>query len=655
MDQALDVKSVGLGGEDLARSEFVAKLNYTIDHAQRALIALQHPEGYWHAALEANVEMEAEFVIFMHFMEAVDRDLEQRLKKRLLDAQQADGSWALYKGGEGYLSSSIESYFALKLAGMHAGDDPAMKARRWILSRGGIEKCGTLARFYLACMGQIPWEATAGLPVEVALLPNWFPFNMYELASWARGTAFALMLLQAAKPAVPVDYREGVLELYIQPPHFTKFKQPSGKHPLSLRNAFNVIDKGLRWYTRHPVRSLRARAMRVAENWILERQEANGSWGGIEPCYLLSAMALKALGYRNDHPVIHKALEASRELIWEFGDTALYMPCVSPNWDTALAAKALLDSDLEGDHPALAATAKWYIDRQIFRKGDWSVKRPNLEPGGWAFEFYNDCYPDVDDSAVILDVLPRVKNFDDPKALERAIRTSANWVMGMQSSDGGFAAFDVDCNQKWLNHIPLADVEAVTDPSCADLTGRVLEMMAAVGYKANHPVAHRAIEWLKREQFPDGAWWGRWGVAYIYGTWSALMGLRAIGADLNEPWIKRGVEWLKSKQNQDGGWGESPLADKDPAWRGRGDSTASQTAWALMGILAGEDGVSESALRGAAWLLERQNQAGSWDETASTGNGFPNHFYLRYYMYPHYFPLMALGRFRRRVLNSAAH
>ncbi len=637
---------------DISRDEFVAKLDFTIERAQSSLLSQQHHEGYWHAPLEANAEMNAEYIIFMHYMDAVDRELEERLKRLLLDVQQADGSWALYKGGEGYLSSTIEAYFALKLTGMRAGDEPMMQSRRWILSRGGIEKTGTLARFYLAAMGQVPWTATASLPVEVALLPNWFFFNMYELASWARGTAFGLMLLQAARPVVPVDFRSGVLELYIQPPHFTHFKQPPGRNPLSLRTLFNVVDKALRFYDRHHLKGLRARAIRTAENWLLERQEANGSWGGIEPCYLLSTMGLKALGYRNDHPVIKKALEAARELVWEMGDRAMYMPCVSPNWDTALAAKALLDSGLPADHPALVQSVKWFINNQIFKRGDWSVKRPDLEPGGWAFEFYNDWYPDVDDSAVILEVMARTE-FADSHAKERSIRAGANWVMGMQSSDGGFAAFDADTDKKWLNQIPLADVEAVIDPPCPDLTGRALEMMAAVGYSADHPVARRALAWLKRNQSPDGGWWGRWGVNYVYGTWSALMGVRAIGVDLTESWVRRAVAWLKAHQNEDGGWGESPLSDKDPAWRGRGPSTASQTAWAVMGLLAGEDGISEHAMRGLRWLVERQNESGAWDELESTGAGFPNHFYLRYHLYAHYFPLMALGRFRQRLRETA--
>jgi len=638
--------------ETAAAADFRARLDAAIGHAQRSLVAMQRPEGFWQAPLEANAEMNAEFIIFSRFMGAADPELEPRLSKYLLDIQQPDGSWNLFPGGEGDLSTSIEAYFALKLTGMRAGDEPMLQARRWILAHGGIAKAGTLARFYLAAMDQVPWSATPAMPIELALLPNWSPLNIYELSSWARGTVMALMLLQATQPVVKVDYRDSVLELYIQPPHFTKFKLGRGASLFSLRNALNLTNGALGAYNRHHLKNLRARAIRDVERWILDHQDENGSWGGIQPCYLLSAMALKGLGYRNEHPVISKALAASRELIWDYGDRILYQPCVSPNWDTALAAKALIDSGWDRNDPALTRAARWFIDHQIFKPGDWSVKRPRLEPGGWAFEFFNDWYPDVDDSAVILMVIADTA-CDDAAAKERALRVGSNWVMGMQSSDGGFAAFDVDNDATWLNQAPFADAEAATDPTCPDVAGRVLEMMAAVGYRADHPVARRAIEWLKREQGNDGSWWGRWGVNFVYGTASALSGLRAIGVDLNQDWIWRAVAWLKAKQNDDGGWGESCLSDRDPAWRGRGVSTASQTAWALIGLAAGEDEVGDAARRGAAWLMDRQNENGGWDETEFTGTGFPNHFYLRYHLYCHYFPLMALGRLRRRLQDHA--
>ena len=654
MNDIIQAEEFAARAIDTAPANFSTRLDRVIDRAQHALLSLQQGEGYWQAPLEANAEMNAEMIIFNHFMGRVEPELEAKLKRLILELQQPDGSWNLFPGGEGYLSISIEAYFALKLVGMRAGDEPMMRARRWILAHGGVAKAGTLARFYLAAMGQVPWESTPGIPVELALLPNWFPINMYELSSWARGTIFALMLLQARRPVTQVDYRDGVLELYIDPPHFTKFSALPGKNLLSLRNALNVANKLLKTYDRHHLKRLRQRAIQKAENWILQRQDANGSWGGIEPCYLLCAMALKGLGYSNEHPVLKKALDASHELIWNQGDKVLYMPCVSPNWDTALAAKALLESDLSPRDEALGKVAKWFVDNQIFKPGDWSIKRPNLEPGGWAFQFFNDHYPDVDDSAVIVWVLANIAN-GNSAARERAIRIGGNWVIGMQSKDGGFAAFDVDNDSHWLSQAPFADVEAVTDPSCPDLTGRVLEMMGALGYRPEHPAAIRAIEWLKREQEDNGSWWGRWGVNYVYGTFSALAGLRSIGVDLNQEWIKRAVRWLKQTQNSDGGWGESCLSDKDPAWHGRGESTPSQTAWALIGLLAGEDDVSDSVTRGIQWLMDRQTAFGDWgEEQFFTGTGFPNHFYLRYHLYQHYFPLMALGRMRRRLAEPRA-
>lgn len=628
------------------------RLDLAIQRAQQSLLALQHPEGYWLAPLEANAEMNAEFIIFNHFMGSVNSEVEAKCRKLLLEIQQPDGSWNLFPGGQGDLSTTVEAYFALKLAGMRAGDEPMLASHRWIMSHGGVERTGTLARFYLAAMGQIPWDATPALPIEMALLPHWFPLNIYELSSWARGTVMALMMLQATRPTVALDLRQGVLELYILPPHFARFGPSPAKRVLSLKTVLNGADRLLRLYNRHPLKRLRDRTLRYVENWILEHQDRNGSWGGIQPCYLLNAMALKGLGYRNDHPVLNRALEASRELIWDMGDKILYQPCVSPTWDTALAAKALLDSGVPGDLPQLRQASRWLIDRQIFARGDWSVKRPTLAPGGWAFQFFNDWYPDVDDSAVILMVLAATAA-DDPQARERAISAGSNWVMGMQSADGGFAAFDVDNDATWLNSAAFADAEASTDPTCPDLAGRVLEMMAEVGFKSDHPVARRAIQWLKREQETDGSWWGRWGVNYIYGTFSALSGLRAIGVDVDEPWIKRAVAWLKSVQNADGGFGESCLSDADPEWRGKGESTASQTAWALIGLAAGERTVSAQARRAALWLLESQRQGGDWQETLFTGTGFPNHFYLRYHLYAHYFPLMALGRLKKALAESA--
>ncbi len=630
------------------RASFKAQLDEVVERARRALIAAQHPEGYWMFPLTANAQMNAEFVMFNHFMGRVEPALETRIANYLLETQSEDGSWNLFHGGPGHLTTTVEAYAALKLTGRRAGEEAMTRARRWVLANGGIAKIGVLARFYLASLGQVPWECTPAVPVEIALLPTWFPVHMYKLSAWARPIVAALMLLQATRPVVKIGYVEGVLELYILPPHFTRFSRRRDNNWLSLTTLLNAADWLLSLYNRRPIQKLRAQALRKLEQWVLERQDANGSWAGIQPCYLLTTMALKGLGYTNDHPVIRKALEASHELVWEMGDKALYQPCVSPVWDTVLAAKALIESGSAPDAQELQKAARWLVAKQIHRRGDWAVKRPELSPGGWAFQFYNDWYPDVDDAAVALCVLANCR-LADQEAIERAISAGANWVLGMQSSDGGFAAFDADNKAHWLNKAPFADVEAVTDPTCADVTGRVLEMMGNVGYRANHPVAQRAIAWLKRHQESDGSWRGRWGVNYIYGCFSVLAGLRSIGVDLDEPWVKRAVRWLKSKQNPDGGWGESCLSDKDPLYRGKGASTPSQTAWALIGLLSGEDAVSDEAIRGAQWLMSNVDENGLWHESEFTGTGFPNHFYLHYGGYAQYFPLMALGRLRKRL------
>ena len=603
-----------------------------ISRAQQSLLSLQKDEGYWQAPLEANAEMNAEYIIFNHFMSAWTWNSKPSSRSLLLELQQPDGSWNLFAGGEGYLSSSIEAYFALKLAGMRAGDEPMAKARRWILARGGIAAAGTLPRFYLAAMGQVPWDATPAVPIELALLPNWFPGNVYELGSWARGTVFALMLLQAMRPRSKSTTARACSSFISSHPILPSSPRSAADGCCRCATRSTSLTSCCKFYDRHHLKGLRDRAIQHAESWILQRQDANGSWGGIEPCYLLSTMALKALGYRNEHPVVRKALEASRELIWDFGDKALCMPCVSPNWDTALAAKALLESDLSPRDESLAKVARWLW---TIRFSDAAIGRSNgrtSKPGGWAFQFFNDHYPDVDDSAVILCVLACTAS-GDREARERAIRAGSNWVIGMQSRDGGFAAFDADNDSHWLNQAPFADVEAVTDPSCPDLTGRVLEMMGALGYSAEHPAARRAIDWLKREQEADGSWWGRWGVNYIYGTFSALAGLRAIGVDLNQAWIQARGAMAQAKAEPRRRMGRKLPERQGPVWHGRGESTASQTAWALIGLLAGEDAISDNVDTRRQMAVGTSECLWSLGRTEFTGTGFPNHFYLRYHLY----------------------
>ena len=418
-----------------------------------------------------------------------------------------------------------------------------------------------------------------------------------------------------------------------------------------MRNAFLGLDWVLQRLGRSPWKPWRARAMRRAEEWILARQDRNGGWGGIQPPMLNCVMALRALGYPDDHPAVANGVQAIEDFLIEHDGQLFFQPCVSPTWDTALTCKALLDSGVPATHPALVQAAEWLIANQVFAPGDWSVRNPQLEPGGWAFEFANDWYPDTDDTAVILMALQRIE-VPDRIAYRRALAHGANWALGMQSRNGGWGAFDTDNTAEFLNRIPFADMEAMIDPPTEDLTGRLMELMGNLGFDLGYGRARRAHAFLLRTQRSDGSWWGRWGGNFIYGTWSALSGLRAIGDDLHVSHIRRAVHWLKAHQNHDGGWGETAASYADERLAGRGESTASQTAWAVLGLLAGEEQVSDEMRRGAEYLLDRQRGDGEWDEALFTGTGFPRHFFLRYDMYRNYFPLMALGRLRGRLAGS---
>ena len=629
--------------------EFLAKVGYTLDRAQKYFEREQHPEGYWHRPLEANATMDAQYIFFMHFMGRVDVERQDRIVAHLLATQLPDGSWSLYPGAPGHLSNTIEAYAAMKMAG-RAADDPALtRARDFILKNGGLAKAQVFTRCFLAYFGQYPWDGLPAMPAEIALLPSWFPINIYEMASWARGTVMPLVVLMAKRPYVPIPAGRGVEELWVRPPapeDYAFLADP--ERIFCWRNFFLGLDRVLKLLGRSPIKPLRERALRKCADWILARQDVNGGWGGIQPAMVNSVMALRVLGYADDHPAVVKGIAAIEDFVIEEGEHIFFQPCVSPTWDTALAAKGLLDSGMAPDAPMLQKAADWLIAHQILKPGDWSVKNPDLEPGGWAFEFANDWYPDTDDTAVILMVLNRIRTGDE-RAKRRAITRGLNWTLGMQSHNGGWGAFDTDNLQELFNKIPFADMEAMLDQPTADLTGRHLELMGEFGYDVEMRRAKRGLAFLKRIQEPNGSWWGRWGVNYIYGTWSVLSGLRAIGEDLGAPYVRRAVAWLKSRQNEDGGWGETCDSYADPSLAGKGPSTPSQTAWALLALLAGEDELGPEVVRGIDYLTRRQQDDGAWDELHFTGTGFPRHFYLRYYMYRNYFPLMALGLFRSRA------
>lgn len=643
----------------------------SVKRAQDFLLGLQYPEGYWWGELESNCTMEAEFIMLTHFLGAVDRRRERKLVNYILSKQREDGTWGQYYGAPGDLNTTTECYFALKLAGVSAQEPFMRKARDFVLSKGGVPRTRVFTKIWLALFGQWEWRGVPVMPPELVLLPRWAPFNIYDFSSWARATIVPLLVLMDRKPVKPVPAECHIDELYPRPRSETDYSIKRPKRLVGWEGFFYAGDLVLRLLERLPVKPTRGQALRRAEQWILDHQERDGSWGGIQPPWVYSLMALHSLGYPLDHPVMKRGLEGFETFIIEDAETLRVQACVSPVWDTCLAMIGLLDSGLAPDHPALVKAARWLLDREVRKAGDWHIKVRDVPPGGWAFEFCNDTYPDIDDTAEVVMALDRVRTpFEEEKqgAIQRAVR----WVLAMQSSDGGWAAFDKDNTRIYIAKIPFADFGETIDPPSVDVTAHVVEMLGQLGYPATHPSVDRALEYMLAEQEADGSWFGRWGVNYIYGTGAVLPALASLGLDMRAPYVRRAVAWLQGHQNDDGGWGESCASYVDPAYRGRGPSTASQTAWALMALLAAEEVHHPATARGVRFLMDTQRPEGGWDEPWFTGTGFPGYgigqrldrfpppddpdfqgtelsagFMINYHMYRHYWPLMALGRYRR--------
>ncbi|MGH7896120.1 MAG: squalene--hopene cyclase, partial [Candidatus Binatia bacterium] len=628
------------------------RVSESIAAATRYLVGIQHPHGYWHAPLEANVTMESQFVFFNRLTDRQRPDLDRKMVERLLALQQPDGSWPLYFGGPGHVSVTIEAYLALKLGGLRASEPALARAREFILGHGGLARAGIFTRIWLSFFGQYPAAGIPNMPIELMLMPPWFPLNIYAMSSWARETVVPILLLMTNPPRAQLAPEEGVSELWLRPPRDEDVRFRRSPELVSWANVFLAADWALTELGKSPWKPLRRRAVARAIEWILRRQDSTGQWGGIQPPMLNCVLALTQMGFAADHPVVMRGIQGIDDFLIQCDGTLMYQPCVSPNWDTALSLKALLDAGVEPSHPALGRAADWLVSHQIFRSGDWSVYNPRLEPGGWAFEFANDWYPDVDDSAVILMGMTQLPCAQTP-AGKRSVAYGLNWTLGMQSRSGGYAAFDVDNTRAFWNEIPFADMKAMIDPPTEDVTGRMLELMGRVGYDAAFGRARRALDFVRRTQRADGSWWGRWGVNFIYGTWSVLAGLESIGEDMTAPYVRKAADWLRSHQNADGGWGETVASYDDESLAGRGESTPSQTAWAVMGLLAAE-GTSAAARHGVDWLLRMQGEDGTWEEKPWTGTGFPRHFYLRYHLYRHYFPLMALGQYRAELEGARA-
>ena len=638
-----------------------ARLGHAIRRAQDFLLAQQNPDGYWWAELEANVSLTAEYIMLHRILgTARDRQIQQA-RRYLIREQRPHGGWELFYGDGGELSTTIEAYFALKLAGENIDTGPMLRAREFILARGGLTRARVFTKLHLALFGAYSWAGIPTLPPWFVLLPNWFPLNIYEMSSWARSSTVPLIIVCDRKPVVEIGISAD--ELLVEGDRKRAEISLKNTDGTTVGAVFIAIDRMLKLAEKIGLVPLRQKSIERAERWIIERQDTPGDWAGIIPAMLNSLLAFHVLGYSADHPYVKRGIEAiDRFGIEEPGAGGLeettsfrLQPCISPTWDTALGLTALTDSGIAADHPQLKHAGDWLLSKQTFRFGDWAIKNQRGRPAGWAFEFYNDYYPDVDDTAAVVMALLALK-LDDDKAKREACRAAAAWVMTMQCRVGGWAAFDVDNTQELFNRMPYGDLKAMIDPPTADLTGRVLEMLAQLERNLGEKLLNdgdrdRAVRFLLSLQEPDGSWWGRWGVNYIYGTYLALVGLHAIGFDGREE-LRRGADWLRRAQHEDGGWGESCATYSSPELRGKGPSTASQTAWALLGLMAAGDYESQAVNLGIEFLLERQSEDGNWAEPEFTGTGFPGHFYINYHQYRNQFPLTALGRFYHRLYGN---
>jgi len=613
------------------------------DRAAAYVAALQTRDGHWCAELTADSTLESDYVLFQLWLyppregewEPPTRPLIDKAVRSILDRQLPDGGFNIYVKGPSEISASVKAYVALKLAGLSADDARMTRLRDRILTLGGLQAANSYVKINLSLFDLYPREYCPSIPPELALLP--FDF-LYQMSSWTRAIVISLSLAYAANPQRPVPAGMDLKELWREgvSPAF-----PGDGARFSRRNLFLTVDRLLKWWERHGIQSVRRKAIERAHEWMIERLHDSDGLGAIYPPMMYSVMALDVLGYAPDHALRTEALRQFNSLMVDDGERFFFQPCFSPVWDTAIAAYALAQADAR--HAALARAAGWLLEREIRRKGDWSVKRPNTEPSGWAFEYANAFYPDIDDTAMVMLALSEAAAVDSV-AQKACHKRALEWLLAMQSSDGGWAAFDADNNWQFLSDVPFADHNAMLDPACPDITGRVLEALAAHGVDTGHRSVRRGVEWLVRNQEADGSWYGRWGVAYIYGTCFALRGLAAAGESDREAHILRAGEWLRSIQNADGGWGES-CASYDEGRYVPGPSTPSQTAWAILGLIAGGDWASLSVRHGIEYLLEAQGAEGGWEEELATGTGFPKVFYLNYHLYKDYFPLLALASF----------
>jgi len=630
-------------------------LDEAITRSQSFLLSEQKPEGYWIGELMVDVTLVSDMVAFYHWWGRVDREWERKAVHHIFGKQLPDGGWNIYPSGPAEVNATIKAYLALKLAGIPTTDPRLLKAREMARNLGGVPRMNTFSKLYLALIGLVTWNHVPTIPCEVLLIGKWFHVNFWEMSNWSRAMIIPLAIINHFRPTRTV--RVDLDELY-----------PNGKWELdeplrpryfdfSLRNMFLWLDrlhKLAEWVSRNGFHPFRQTALKRAESWMLERFEGSDGLAAIFPAMLNALIALIALGYPDDHPQVVRAHQELLKLMHFTEDSVRIEPCFSPVWDTAIVAICLRESGVPANHPKMVRAADWTMEKEIRFRGDWIHKNPaNVEASGWVFEFANKWNPDVDDTAMVILALRQIPTANlarRDECRDRAIR----WMMTFQCKDGGWAAFDKDCTKSILEKVPFADHNAMLDPECADITARILELLGYEGWDKNHPQIRRAITYLRNQQEPDGSWYGRWGVNYIYGTWQVLRGMRALRWDMKEAWLQRGAEWLRKVQLPDGGWGERCNTYDDPIFKGTGPATPSQTAWAVMGLCAMGNPDDPALRQGVDWLIHNHNADGSWSEEEITGTGFPCVFYLKYDMYRNSWPLLALATYRRLLRGEEA-
>jgi squalene-hopene/tetraprenyl-beta-curcumene cyclase len=622
----------------------ISKARAALSRAADRLFSKQHTSGYWCGELEGDSILQSEYILLKFIVEQENDPRLPKIANYLRNQQRpSDGAWIQYPGGKPDLSATVKAYFALKLMGDRVEDPHMDQARELVLSLGGAERCNTYSKFYLAALGQMHYDSVPAIPPELVLLPKWFYFHLDKVSAWSRTMIMPLAVVSSYRPIRQLPATRSIMELYAGYDYTHRPFLELDKQLLSWKNLFLAIDKILKILEKTNLKPLRRSALQRIEEWILKRADGQRSdgLGAIFPPMVYIIIALRCLGYSMEDPRVKEAMSQLDRLMIEEVDHIRIQPCFSPIWDTGIATYALCEAGFRQEHPSMRQAVNWLVEKECRDFGDWkaNVRQP-VEPSGWYFEFNNSNYPDVDDTAMVTMALLRSGCPEGQASAERGIR----WILAMQNEDGGWAAFDRTINRPILESIPFADHNAIQDPSCPDITGRTLECLGHFGMRSNNPAVQKALHFLEFEQEPDGSWFGRWGVNYIYGTWQVACGLKTVGADMNQPWIQKAGSWLRSIQKADGSFGESPDTYEDPSIRGTGPSTPSQTAWGVMALMAIYGPSDPGVLKGIRHLIDTQLTSGSWEEPWFTGTGFPRVFYLRYHLYRLYFPIMCLGR-----------